>query len=100
MVDGNEGIARRLETVLACEKENNFIWNCNNRESQPQTEKVRDEKPFLTTFQSDGSKLEFERQKIQKNEGFCEFENIRFLGENKGINAKIYKQMFAFGADE
>ena len=88
-VDGNEGVARRLETLLK-----------NNKKTRARTRKKpkkRFPRPFVTTTQKKGVGVnKYLPKNDEKSPKNVVFENVLFLGKSKGFNEKIHKQMFVF----
>ena len=88
-VDGNEGVARRLQAVLK-----------NNKNIRARTCKMSKNsflQPFLTTTRKKrkgvNKRLPKKDKNCLKNEGGV---NVLFVGKTKGFNAKAHKQMFGF----
>ena len=97
--DGNEGIARRLFTLLQ-EKTDEEIWAGKNRDKRPQNEKNAPVLGLLTTENKGGGKYTHKSNKSSQKYGkkhpkTPKSGGVIFLGKQRENNGNIYKQMFA-----
>ncbi|MBQ8296034.1 MAG: aspartate/glutamate racemase family protein [Clostridia bacterium] len=100
VLDGNKGVAKRLNEVLFLK---NRMQNADDRDGRPPRRKKGYFRPFLSTFFIE------KVRRIKTNKRSCflsrkksgksytvEGVEIYFLGKNASKNASIYKQMFGF----
>ena len=89
VVDGSEGIARRLETVIKNNK--------NMRMRTRKKPKKRLLQPFVTTIPKKGIDVNKCSPKNDKKRAQnALYANVLFLRKTKDFNENIYKQMFVF----
>lgn len=102
-IDGNEGIARRLQSVLEREKSSKTTFRPLRAKPRPQGVKSGIFLPFLTTF----IYLKTLFKSINKNANKClriispkcfkqKERSVFFMGSGRRKNRKIWEQMFAF----